>query len=144
MSIGITELQAERLAQLARVRAAERGLGVCVAVVDGAGDLTSFIRMPGQTGAAVMVSQAKARTSRLFACSTAKLAGLPIVVGQSLLEPVVLMPGGEPLLIDGIAVGAIGVSGASSADDESIAAAAAREFENLLTQAPDGTPAGAE
>jgi glc operon protein GlcG len=137
MSIGITELQAAHVARLAQVRAAERGLRVCVAVVDGAGDLTSFIRMEGQSGAAVMVCQAKARTSRLFALSTAKLAGLPIVVGQSLLEPVVLMPGGEPLLVDGIVVGAIGVSGASSDEDESIAAEAARGFEILLDQ-PSG------
>jgi glc operon protein GlcG len=144
MSIGITELQAESVAQLARVRAAERGLRICVAVVDGAGDLSSFIRMQGQTGAAVMVCQAKARTSRLFACSTAKLAGLPIVVGQSLLEPVVLMPGGEPLLVDGIVVGAIGVSGASSDDDESLAAEAAREFETLLNERSGGEPVGAE
>ena len=54
------------------------------------------------------------------------------------------MPGGEPLLVDGIVVGAIGVSGTNSDEDGSVAAETARELENLLNELSGGEAVGAE
>ena len=64
-------------------------------------------------------------TDRLQGCSVAVQTGLPLQPG------IALFGGGEPFLVNGEVVGAIGVSGASEANDSMCAEAAAQRISNL-------------
>jgi uncharacterized protein GlcG (DUF336 family) len=54
-----------------------------------------------------------------------------------------LVPGGVPLIYDGVAVGAVGVSGGHYADDAKVAQAGADRFAELAAQTGDGAGGGA-
>ncbi|MFJ4112304.1 heme-binding protein [Pseudomonas sp. NPDC089758] len=64
-------------------------------------------------------------TDRLKSCSAAVQSGLPLQPGMALFG------GGEPFLVDEEVVGAIGVSGASEANDGLCAKAAAQRVSEL-------------
>ncbi len=115
---------AEHVARSARRGAERRGVAVCVAVLDHAGDLVHLARMDGVVPASVPASQAKASTARLFAARTAEIVDYPVSVLSAV--PGVTLMGGGVLLRQGEAiVGSLGVSGASEAEDVLIADEAA-------------------
>lgn len=113
-------------------------LRISVAVVDAGGQLIHMAHMDGApvhsrdialnkaiTAAGFGVSTSL-WTSRLEHCSPAVRHGLP-------LQPrMALFGGGEPFIACGAALGAIGVSGASEADDTRCALAAIERFKALL------------
>jgi uncharacterized protein GlcG (DUF336 family) len=99
-----------------------------IAIVDQGGHLVAFKRVEGTFVAGDAVSIGKARTSALFQKPTRvfeKLINdgrLPMLKVEDFMP----MQGGIPLVVDGKVIGAIGVSGASSApEDEEIAIAGA-------------------
>jgi len=102
--------------------------GGAIAVVDNGGNLVYLERLDGTFPAAAEVSIKKANTAALFRAPSAKLenainAGRPalITVGHTFLQ------GGIPIIVDGQVIGAIGVSGAASAQqDEEIAIAGSK------------------
>jgi len=102
------------------------GVGGGFAVVDAAGELLAFERLDGTFGAASNVSLAKARTALRFAKPTRVFEetinnGRTAMAGMPDFMP---LQGGVPIVVDGHVVGAIGVSGASSAkQDEELAVA---------------------
>ena len=99
--------------------------GGAIAVVDNGGNLIYLERLDGTFAAASEVAIKKANTSALFKAPSAKLENsinggrqALITVGHTFLQ------GGIPVIIDGQVVGAIGVSGSASAQqDEDIAVA---------------------
>lgn len=99
--------------------------GGAIAVVDNGGNLLYLERLDGTFPASAEVSVKKANTAALFKAPSAKLENsinsgrqALITVGHTFLQ------GGIPILFDGQVVGAIGVSGAASAQqDEEIAIA---------------------
>ncbi len=105
--------------------------GGAIAVVDEGGYVIAMERWNGTFPAAAQVSLGKARTAALFRKPT-KAFEDAINGGRfamTALPDTVLTPlqGGVPLIVDGRVVGAVGVSGAASAQqDEELAMAGAR------------------
>lgn len=101
--------------------------GGSIAIVDQGGNLIYLVRLDGTFAASAEVSIKKASTSALFKAPSSKLEtsinnGRPalITVGRTFLQ------GGIPILYKGEVIGAIGVSGSASAQqDEDIAKAGA-------------------
>lgn len=108
--------------------AAERGVGGAIAVVDAGGELVAFERLTGTFAAGAEVSIGKARTAALFKKPTRSFEeivnkGRTAMVAIEGFTPLI---GGVPLVVDGVVIGAVGVSGASSAnEDEELALAGA-------------------
>ena len=100
---------------------------VDIAVVDEAGHLLSFQRMDGALIGSIEVAIGKARTAALFRRSTKVLEeaakSRPAIVT---LPNGVLLQGGVPVVVNGQTVGAVGVSGVTSQQDEQIAEAGVR------------------
>lgn len=102
--------------------------GGAIAVVDNGGNLVYLERLDGTFPASAEVSIKKANTSALFKAPSVKLENsinggrqALITVGHTFLQ------GGIPIIADGQVIGAIGVSGAASAQqDEEIAIAGSK------------------
>src|SRR3990172_10163976 len=99
-----------------------------VAVVDDDGNLMALERIDGTFAAGSRISTGKARTAALFKKPT---RAFEEIIGKGrtamvALEDFTPLQGGIPLSVDGQIVGAVGVSGAASAQqDEELALAAA-------------------
>ena len=116
---------ARAIAQAAEQEAIKNGWKVSIAVVDANGALIHFQRMNDVSPASVDISQAKARTAARFRRPTKMLeetitAGRTVMLG---IEGMLAMEGGVPVIVDGKVIGAVGVSGATSAQDAQMAAA---------------------
>ena len=114
--------QARAILESALAAAAADGLRMSVGVVDEGGYPLCLVRMDGAGLLTPKVAIEKARTSALTRIPSRRLADR---VGS---EPALLrltdylpMAGGLPLLVDGVCVGAIGVSGGSAEQDETVA-----------------------
>jgi uncharacterized protein GlcG (DUF336 family) len=120
--------------------AEEMKLSVAVAVVDESCHIKALARMDGTTIFASQIAINKARTAAGFKTDTKRLwevlvAEPSVLAGLPNLPGVAAYGGGVALIAAGECVGAIGVSGASSADDlvlaEHAAASLAVEFEAI-------------
>jgi uncharacterized protein GlcG (DUF336 family) len=134
----ITLDQANRLIQAALAKGREMGLPpLCVAVLDPGGHLKALAREDGQTFLRAQVSQAKAWGALALGVHSrhiatryeqgARQAGFITAMNSLTGGQLVPLPGGL-LIRDGAGqlLGAIGVSGAVSEDDEACGAAALR------------------
>jgi uncharacterized protein GlcG (DUF336 family) len=107
--------------------------GGVIAVVDDGGNLMALERMDGTFAAGANISIGKARTAALFKRPT---KGFEDTIKNGRTALIALpdayftpLQGGVPIVIDGQIVGAVGVSGAASAQqDEEIAMAGANEL----------------
>jgi len=102
-------------------------LSVTIAVVDDGGHLLHFSRMDGAHIGTVDVATAKARTAALFRKPTQNFAeslsnGVSGLLGLPNMLP---FAGGVPIVLRGLSIGAIGVSGAAPDMDAKIAQAGA-------------------
>ena len=99
-----------------------------IAVVDDGGNLMAVERIDGTFAAGGMISIGKARTAALFKKPTSFFEDL-INKGRTAMTTVddfTPLQGGVPIIVDGAIVGAVGVSGAASAEeDEELAMAGA-------------------
>ncbi|CAB3772265.1 cobalamin adenosyltransferase [Burkholderia puraquae] len=120
---------ASRAAQAAAQAAERLGVRVNVAVVDAAGLLAAFVRMPGAPLHSIDIAIDKAYTAASFGLPTGAwhdaLAAHSAAVRQGLvLRPrFVAFGGGLPIVDDGALIGGIGVSGGSETQDERCARA---------------------
>jgi uncharacterized protein GlcG (DUF336 family) len=109
--------------------AKEKGLLVSFAVVDDTGQLVQLDRMDGAALMSPDVATAKALTALNFKRPTSEVAKLDATVLKALTEvvnfKVLPVAGGIPLMEGATLKGAIGVSGATSQDDEALARHAA-------------------
>jgi len=100
-----------------------------VAIVGPAGTLVYFEKMDNTQLGSVEVAIDKARTAAQFKRPTKAFQDAVAAGGDGLriltLKGVVAIEGGIPLVLDGKIVGAIGVSGATSAQDAQCAKAGA-------------------
>src|SRR6266496_5823963 len=107
--------------------------GGVIAVVDDGGNLMALERLDGTFAAGANISIGKARTAVLFKRPTKVFEDIikngrtaMVALPDSLFTP---LQGGIPIIVDGQIVGGVGVSGASSAQqDEEIAIAGANVF----------------
>jgi glc operon protein GlcG len=119
--------------------------GGTIAVVDAGGSLVYLERLDGTFPASAAVSAGKARTAALFQKPTSVFEkavndGRTTMVALPDITPFTPLQGGVPLVRDGVVVGAIGVSGAASAQqDEEIANAAAQFYSTRRTATTGST-----
>ena len=119
---------AQRAIAAAVAQAHKNHAGGVIAVVDDGGNLMALERVDGTFAAGANISIGKARTAALFQKPTRVFEeiiakGRTAMVALSDFTP---LQGGVPITIDGQIVGAVGVSGAASAQqDEELAMAAA-------------------
>ena len=121
----ISTNEADEIIHRASARAAEIGIGACIAVVDAGAHLKAFRRMDGAFAGAVDVSQRKARTAALFPLPSGafgqviaeqQLTGMELSNGG-----LAAFHGGLPIVDGETLLGAIGVSGGSAEQDLDIA-----------------------
>ena len=126
-SVGLED--AKKAAAPAIAEARRNNWLMAVAGVDPAGNLVYFEKMDGTQTGSVAVAVAKARSAALFKRATKTFQDTLAGGGEGLrvlkLENAVPVEGGVPLIIDGKIVGAIGLSGGTSAQDGQCAQAGA-------------------
>jgi glc operon protein GlcG len=118
---------AKAVAAAATAEARKGSEGASVAVVDDGGNLIYLERLQPTFAQGTTIATEKARTAALFQKPT-KILEDAIVGGRTPLLNAWSAPlnGGEPIVVEGQVVGAVGVSGASSAArDAAIAMAGA-------------------
>jgi uncharacterized protein GlcG (DUF336 family) len=118
---------AKAVAAAAAAEAKKGNEGASVAIVDEGGNLMYLERMQPTFPMGATIATEKAKTAALFRKPT-KILEDAIVAGRTPLLNAWSAPlnGGEPIIVDGQIVGAVGVSGASNAArDAAIALAAA-------------------
>ena len=118
---------AQKALVAATAEARKQNWAVSIAVVDAFGELVAFARLDGASLGSVDVSRAKARTAARFRRPTKSFdstltAGRLAILGIDGVTPV---EGGVPIIVNGEIVGAVGVSGVTSAQDAQVATAGA-------------------
>jgi glc operon protein GlcG len=124
----LTLAGADMVAQSAEAEALGRGARVVIAVVDGFGKPIVLRRLDGAQIASVDVAMDKARSAAVFRRPSKELEDQVRDgrFGALQLAGGVTLQGGVPLIVEGQAVGAIGVSGETPDEDEAVALAGAR------------------
>ena len=117
---------AEALIDRAVTAARAGGHRMAVAIVEPSGELVAFVRMDDTQYGSIHVAQRKAWTAARYRLATSVmeervLAGRTVSLAN---EDALPIGGGIPIVVDGQIVGAIGVSGASAAEDTAVATAA--------------------
>ena len=129
---------AVKLIEAVENKAKEMGLAVVVAVSNAAGRPIAVHCMDGAYYGSFDVAINKTFTSTAFQMSTAKLA-LACRPGESLYGlqfsndgKVMILGGGEPLMIGNTIIGGLGVSGASAEEDSELAAFGAAALKEVI------------
>jgi uncharacterized protein GlcG (DUF336 family) len=120
---------AKKAAAAALAEARKNNWTMAAAIVDTAGDLVYFEKVDGTQAASTLIAVDKARSAVRFKRPTKALQDVLAAGGDGLrllaLQGAVPVEGGIPLLMDGKIVGAIGLSGGTSAQDGQCAQAGA-------------------
>jgi glc operon protein GlcG len=116
----LTQDLARAAAEAAGAVARERGVAPVAAVVDAGGELVYLWRPDAAQVASVGVATDKARTAAIYRRPSKDFEdqathGRPSALHLARAVP---LQGGMPIIVDGQVVGALGVSGASSADED--------------------------
>lgn len=122
----ITLEAAKKIAAAGEAEARQNGWNVAIAVVDASGSLILFHKLDETQPGSITVAQGKARAAALFK-RPSKLLEEAIAGGKQAfltVEGIVPMQGGLPVIVAGKVIGAVGVSGVTSAQDEQVAQAA--------------------
>lgn len=130
----VSLVDAQKLVEVALDKAKQVGTKSNVAVVDAGGSLLAFARMDDAWRGSIDIAINKAFTSRAFDVPTGELAklatpGSPFYgIQESNHGRVMIFAGGIPLKSCGKVVGAVGVSGGTGEQDQTVAEAAAKAF----------------
>jgi len=120
----LTSAEAHAVVTAAKLEAVKNNWKVSIAVVDEGGYLLHLDRMDGATLPSPEIAAMKARTAALSRVPTKVLEDVTKERSATLMFPGRLpVQGGLPILYEGECVGAIGVSGVKSPEDEQIASA---------------------
>jgi len=123
----ITLEGAKALAAAGETEALKRGWAVAIAVVDPTGGLVLLHVLDGTQPASQDLAIEKARTAARFKRPTKAMEDAVAGGRMSLLSVsrfALMLEGGSPIVQDGAIIGAIGISGMTSAQDGEVAAAA--------------------
>ena len=113
-----------KISVAAEQEARKNNWNVCIAILDDGGHLLHLIRMDGATPANARIAIEKGRTAAETRRSTANWQERVAKRVELLRMPgVTPVQGGLPVVLEGTCVGAVGVSGVQSHEDEQIAAA---------------------
>jgi glc operon protein GlcG len=121
----ITLEQAKRVMAAAELDATENSWAVAITILDSGGNLVMFHKFDNAQLSATSVSEGKARTALEFKLPSKALddaiarggAGMRLLA----LKNITPIEGGVPIVLNGKIIGAIGVSGTLSAQDEQVA-----------------------
>jgi uncharacterized protein GlcG (DUF336 family) len=113
-----------KITAAAEAEARKNNWNVCIAILDDGGHLLHLARMDGASPANARIAIEKGRTAAETRRSTAvwqeRIAKRPELLNMPQVTPV---QGGLPIVAEGMCVGAVGISGVQSHEDEQIAAA---------------------
>jgi uncharacterized protein GlcG (DUF336 family) len=116
----------KRVASAAEAEALRQGWAVSIAIVDDGGHLLWLQRLDGAAPLSAHIAPAKAHTASLGQRES-KVYEDMINQGRSsfLSAPVLegMLEGGVPILVQGVCVGAVGVSGVKASEDAQVAKA---------------------
>jgi len=125
----ITLDQAKRVMAAAELEAAKNSWQVAITILDSGGNMVMFHKFDNAQLSASTTSEGKARTSIEFKLPSKALDDAIAAGGAGMrllaLKDITPLQGGILIQINGAIVGAIGVSGALSAQDEQVAKAGA-------------------
>lgn len=114
----------KKISAAGEAEAKRNNWNVCIAILDDGGHLLHLARMDGATPANARIAIEKGRTAAETRRSTANWQERVAKRTELLRMPgVTPVQGGVPIVVDGTCVGAVGVSGVQSHEDEQIAAA---------------------
>jgi uncharacterized protein GlcG (DUF336 family)/YHS domain-containing protein len=137
---------ARKVTAAIEAEARKLGVGPAIAVVDDGGNLVTVVRMDGAFGAAPRVSTGKARTAAMFRKPTRDFENI-VNKGRftmTALDDFTPLQGGVPITYRGQVIGAVGVSGAASAQqDDELAALGAKAIEAEMAGQAAPVPAPA-
>ena len=118
---GVNLEQATKAVEAAVAEAKKNGWALAVAVVSNSGNLVHFSKMDGTAFGSIRVAQDKAKAAATFQRPTKSFEDRVAAGGAGLVlltvPGVIASNGGIPLMRDGKIIGAIGCSGAASAQD---------------------------
>jgi len=126
---------AQHLLKAAQETATAKGWPCSVVIVDDGGWPVLSARMDGApVVAGIKLAEGKARTSALFKRPSGDLenainGGRQAAITSGLL----MMKGAQPIIVDGLVIGAIGVSADTPAHDDEIALAAIAAMPKIVT-----------
>lgn len=122
----VTLTQARAIVDAAHREARARDFRMAFTVALPSGEPILLEVMDGTQSASIAVSQQKARSSARYRRPTRAFADSVVKNGAAVLslDGVVAVEGGVPIVSGGLVIGALGVSGGTSAEDGEIAAAA--------------------
>jgi len=117
----ITVAQAKKAVAAGVAEATKNNWGLCFAVVAPSGDLVYFEKMDNCQYASIGISQHKARTAATYRRPTKAfqdaMQASPANLNLLTLDGIIASDGGYPIVDGGKIIGAIGVSGATGAQD---------------------------
>ena len=121
---------AEQVITAAVAKANEIGVPMVIAVVDESARLKAFLRMDGSLLASIEISQHKANTAVSFGLPTDMWYSVakddpPLLHGVATIPNFMMLGGGVPIVSEGTAIGAVGVSGGTYQQDTEVAQAGA-------------------
>lgn len=126
----ITLAQAKRVAAAALAPAQANNWTVVIVIVDPGGYPVYLEKIDETQVGSVAIAEQKARSAAIFKRPTKMFQDRLAKGGDGLLvlrlQDVVPVEGGVPIIVDGKLIGALGVSGGSSAEDEACAEAGAQ------------------
>lgn len=133
----LTEETCEAMAQTAKIKSRELGIGVTLSISDENGNLRYLQRFGNAILPSLEISPKKAYTAAVLRLSTSEFGQIAQVGGNAfginIADPrLVIFGGGFPLQIDGVTVGGIGISGGSVEEDEKIAKEILKTFCDLM------------
>ena len=126
---------AQRVLAAALASAKSMDLSVSVAVAGRAGDLKAFARMDGASMLSGETARRKVYTVAMTGMSTQEFGSIlksemreepELFHGMIGIDGIIAIAGGVPIRLDGQLIGAVAVSGGTSAQDQEIAEAASR------------------
>jgi len=125
----ITLDQAKRAMAAAELEAAKNSWQVAITILDSGGNLVMFHKLDNAQLSAATTSEGKARTALEFKLPSKALDDAIAAGGAGMrllaLKDITPLQGGVLVLVDGKIIGAIGVSGTLSVQDEQVAKAGA-------------------
>lgn len=124
----ITLEQAEKIIAAAKKKAVELDTKMDIAIVDAGANLKAFVRMDNAWLGSIDISIKKAKTARFFDFPTGVIGSLSQPGGalfgiEHSNGGLISFPGGIPIKVGDVVIGAIGVSGSTVENDHAVAEA---------------------
>ena len=117
----LTQEDCQKMTAACEAEAAKNSWNATIAIVDDGGHLLLLTRMDGASPVTAQIAAEKARSAAVSRRST-KASEDRIAAGRLVLlnMPVLPVQGGVPIVVQGECMGAVGVSGMQSHEDEQV------------------------